>query len=96
MSEGGDSFVPAPPVEIAPPKPLAARAEPFADAAMTNGAAPVAEARRGPTLFERVTRAGPARAEPAAAVAPAPVSDAADSLTLPKVDDDYLDPFGAR
>ena len=89
-----DGFVPPPPVEPDRRPPLATHAEPFAAAAMTNGAKAPPESRRGPTLFERVTGAGRTRqprAEPKPVVEAAPASASADNLTLAQVETDPLD-----
>ncbi len=78
MPEAGinaaEPFLPPPPTQaVATPQPLA-RPEPFAEAAMANGAAAVAKDRTSrPTLFERMTGTGRARAAKASTPAyPAP------------------------
>jgi cell division protein FtsZ len=93
---------PAEPVQATAPQPQRA-ADPFAAADMANAAPraePVKEKRRGPSLFERVTGTGRARAQapqaaaPAAPAAPTPAAqprlgglDPVDRATQPAQDD---------
>ena len=100
-------FIPPPPVSPGPKSTLSSNAEPFAAAAMSNGAAPQPQKKvlsRGLSLFERVTGGGRARAatkspQPVAKAEPifnaAPqMPEAAEpdqGLTLPKVEEDVLD-----
>ena len=68
-------FIPPPPVMPGPKATLSGDAEPFAAAAMSNGgkAAAPKGARRGPSLFERMTGTGRARqTKPAHESGPAP------------------------
>ncbi len=61
----GRGFIPPPPVSPGPKSTLSTSAEPFAAAAMSNGAAPQPQKNvlsRGLSLFERVTGGGKARA----------------------------------
>ncbi len=96
---------PAEPVQAAPTR-LERSADPFAAAAMENAAPrePVKEKRRGPSLFERVTGTGRARAaaqaattsqhaQPAAPVAQPRLGglDPVDRATAPQQQDDLLD-----
>lgn len=92
------AFVPPRPVEPGVPKQATGPAEPFAEAAMANGAGRPAkpEPRRGPSLFERMTGTGRAR-EPT----PEPKSDpvpanpkgleAEDRLSVSSAGEDVLD-----
>ena len=81
---GGGNFIPRPPVTAGPKATLSNSPDPFAEAAMSNGAAAVGgRARKGPSLFERMTGTGRSRktepaamAEPAKAAPDAPMPDA--------------------
>ncbi|MEE8516230.1 MAG: cell division protein FtsZ [Alphaproteobacteria bacterium] len=80
-----EPFLPPPPTQaVATPQPLA-RPEPFAEAAMANGGAAVAKDRSSrPTLFERMTGTGRARAAKAPTVAQ-PAAPAAMPEPVPEV-----------
>ena len=92
-----DSFIPPKPVEpqtrpVVVAAPVVAPADPFAAAAMTNGAKPAAPRKvRGPSLFERVTGAARHREpppEPAtpAATLPAPAATAPAQPAAPRTE----------
>ena len=58
-------FIPPPPVSPGPKSTLGNTAEPFASAAMSNGAPPMKKVlSRGLSLFERMTGSGKARKDP--------------------------------
>ncbi|MFQ5983880.1 MAG: cell division protein FtsZ [Alphaproteobacteria bacterium] len=99
FAQGGKRvFVPAGPVDPGLPKDAAGPAEPFAEAAMANGAWEPGklEPRRGPSLFERMTGAGRAREpKPEPRANPTPPSpkapEAGDQLAVSTTEEDVLD-----
>jgi cell division protein FtsZ len=69
----GQSFIPKPPVVAGPKSTLTSTPDPFAEAAISNGPATApGRARKGPSLFERMTGTGRSRqTEPAHQTEPA-------------------------